>query len=241
MTVKVEIADLHAAKEIFDEVFSYFEAIDKRFSTYKEESEISKINRGEISQIDYSREMREIFALAEEIKQKTNGYFDITTPSGKIDPSGIVKGWAIYNASKLIEARGFNNFYVDAGGDIQTKGKNSEGKPWRIGIKNPFHPAEVIKVVSLDDKGIATSGTYIRGEHIYNPKNENKKTENDIVSFTVIGPNIYEADIFATAVFAMGREGIMFIEHMLGFEGYMIDNTGIATMTTGFEKYVAKD
>ena len=84
---------------------------------------------------------------------------------------------------------------------------------------------------------MATSGTYIRGQHIYNPHNR-VQTFDDIVSLTVIGPNIYEADRFATAAFAMGKSGIDFIESLPGFEGYIIDSNGIATMTSGFENYV---
>lgn len=166
MTVKIEIADLNPTAKIFDKVFSYFQEIDKRFSTYKEESEISKINRGEIVSIDYSTEMQEVFRLAEDTKRETNGYFDIKTPSGKIDPSGIVKGWAIYNASKILESLGFQNFYVDAGGDIQTKGKNTEGKPWQIGIKNPFNASEIIKVLSLGRSGCDFRHVYPRRAYI---------------------------------------------------------------------------
>ncbi len=59
-----------------------------------------------------------------------------------------------------------------------------------------------------------------------------------VVSLTVVGPNIYEADRFATAAFAMGEAGIMFIEKLPGFEGYMVNDNGIATFTSGFEKYV---
>jgi thiamine biosynthesis lipoprotein len=54
----------------------------------------------------------------------------------------------------------------------------------------------------------------------------------------VIGPNIYEADRFATAAFAMESAGILFIEELEGFEGYMIDQHGLATYTSGFERYV---
>ena len=57
------------------------------------------------------------------------------------------------------------------------------------------------------------------------------------MSLTVIGPDIYEADRFATAAFAMGMEGIEFIERLSGFEGYIITNEGIATMTSGFEQF----
>lgn len=59
----------------------------------------------------------------------------------------------------------------------------------------------------------------------------------NIVSVTVIGPNILEADRLATAVFAMGEKGIFFLEKKIGFEGYMIDNKGRAIFTSGFERF----
>ena len=85
-------------------------------------------------------------------------------------------------------------------------------------------------------KGIATSGSYLRGQHIYNPHLPEKKLT-EIVSFTVIGENILEADRFATAAFAMGKEGINFIEQLPHFEGYAIDSNGMATFTSNFELY----
>ena len=155
---------------------------------------------------------------------------------GKIDPSGLVKGWAIQKASNILTEKGFKNFYVEAGGDIQVQGNNADNKPWNVGIKNPFNQKEIVKVVYLHNQGMATSGTYIRGQHIYNPFKANELL-NNIVSLTVIGPNVYEADRFATAAFAMGKEGINFIESLKGFEGYMINKEGLATMTSGFDKY----
>jgi thiamine biosynthesis lipoprotein len=155
--------------------------------------------------------------------------------NGKIDPSGLVKGWAIYNAGQILRKKGFKNFYVEIAGDIEIAGLNSEGKKWAIGIRNPFNKKENVKVVYLNDRGIATSGNYERGKHIYNPKE--KKQAGEVASITVIGPNIYEADRFATACFAMGTKGIYFLEKLPDFEGYMIDHKGLATFTSEFEKY----
>ncbi|HVU10254.1 MAG TPA: FAD:protein FMN transferase, partial [Phototrophicaceae bacterium] len=167
------------------------------------------------------------------------GYFDIRH-KGTMDPSGIVKGWAIYNAAELLRRQGYQNFYVDAGGDIEAVGKNAQGQDWRVGIRNPFNLHEIVKVLCVSNCGVATSGTYVRGQHIYNPKDETQMIE-DVVSLTVIGPNIYEADRFATAAFAMGKDGIAFIERLQGFEGYQIDAAGIATLTSGFAEVVCHD
>ena len=240
MPIAVEIIDPQAREAVFDEVFDYFTHIDEKFSTYKPTSEISAINDGILAASDASTEMQVVLAMCEETKQQTGGYFDIKTPSGKLDPSGLVKGWAIWNAAQLLKKKGFENFYIDAGGDIQPHGQNADGKKWAVGIKNPLNQSENIKVVYVTDEGVATSGTYIRGNQIYNPRGGNDPV-NEIVSLTVIGPNIHDADRFATAAFAMGAAGIQFIEQLRGYEGYIIDTNGTATITTGFEKYTDAD
>lgn len=244
MPITINIVDITATQKDIDAVFEYFAYVDDKFSTYKETSEISKINNGALSQEQYSTDMKEIFFLAEQTKKDTNGYFDITH-NGHIDPSGIVKGWAIQKARELLVKKGFQNFFIDAGGDVQVSGNNEKNELWKIGIRNPFNREENVKVVSLTNQGIATSGTAIRGQHIYNPKELTmehgqlkKKATSDIVSLTVIGPNVYDADRFATAAFAMAEKGINFIESLEGFEGYMINNKGLATYTSGFDKYV---
>ena len=236
MPVTVEVPGTDVSPDAIERTFDHFDYVDKTFSTYKEDSEISRINRGELSETDHSNDMKEIFRLAEETKELTGNYFNIRTPDGSTDPSGIVKGWAINNAAVLLRSLGYENFYVEAGGDIQTSGKNAEGKEWRIGIRNPFEREEIIKVVYPRGKGIATSGTAIRGKHIYDP-HTGRPAATDVASLTVIGPNVYEADRFATAAFAMGKSGIRFIENLDEFEGYAIDKNGMATMTTGFKNY----
>lgn len=238
MPVTAEVVDKGATEDVLEKVFKYFSYVDEKFSTYKETSEISAINRGELLESEWSVDMKEIFALSEKTKQETNGYFDIRKPDGAIDPSGIVKGWSIRNAAKILDKEGFKNFFVDVAGDIEARGKNAEGKLWTVGIRNPFNRKENIKILSLDNMGIATSGTYVRGQHIYNPHKVGPLGE--IVSLTVVGPNVYEADRFATPAFAMGKEGIYFIENLPGLEGYMIDKNGIATETTNFSKYTVK-
>ncbi len=245
MPITVEIVDSQVTEDAFKKVFDYFNYVDEKFSTYKVTSEISKINRGELQPEDYSDDMKAIFLLSDETKKLTDGYFDIQTPDGGYDPSGLVKGWSILNAGNILRKEGFSNFYIDAGGDIEASGKNSKGEKWSVGIRNPFSkdPKEaIVKVVAIQDKGIATSGTYIRGQHIYNPldvaRGKPHTAITDIVSLTVIGPNVYEADRFATAAFAMGKEGIGFIQRLNGYDGYMIDKDGIATMTSDFEQYI---
>ena len=91
MPVILEVIDSWVTGKTFDEVFAYFEYVDRKFSTYKDESEISLLNRQEITLEESSEDMQAIFMLAEQTRQETDGYFDIAR-NGKYDPSGIVKG-----------------------------------------------------------------------------------------------------------------------------------------------------
>lgn len=241
MPITVEVvtqAEAVAANAAIADVFLFFDYVDRTFSPYKADSEISRLNQGHLTLATVSNPVRHILALAEETKRDTNGYFDVYR-QGVCDPSGLVKGWAIYNAAAMLAERGFRHYFVEAGGDIQAMGHNEAGEAWRVGIRNPFNMHEIVKVLSICDCGVATSGTYVRGQHIYNPKTMTPLSS-DVLSLTVIGPNIYEADRFATAAFAMGAAGIEFIERLEGFEGYQIDQHGMATFTSGFAAWEAR-
>ena len=226
------------ARDALEDAFAYFTEIDERFSPYKEDSEVSRLNRGALAREALSDDFKEVLALAEQAKRETHGYFDIKRPDGRTDPSGVVKGWAIRQAAARVRARGFEHFSVNAGGDIAVSGKNADGDDWSVGIENPFNRTEIVKVVYPRGKGMATSGSYIRGAHIYDP-HEPSRALDEVKSITVIGPDVCAADIFATAAFAMGKEGVAFIESLPGFEAYQIDATMTATMTSGFAAYTS--
>lgn len=229
VTVKIAGNEERKTKKDVEKVFEYFRYIDREYSPFKEASQVGKLNRGE----EVSPEMKTILDLAEKTKKETNGYFDVRRPDGRIDPSGIVKGWAVKNAADILRKAGYRRFYIDAGGDAEIIGER-----WKWGIRNPFNKKEIVKVLNLSNCGIATSGTYERGQHIYNPITKNTEIT-DIISLTVIGPNVFEADRFATPAFAMGVRGIEFIEKQKDLEGYVINRGGVATMTTGLGKYLS--
>lgn len=235
MPSTINVVDPNANETDIDQVFKYFQEMDRIFSTYKPDSDIEKIKRGQLKEADYPSVVKEVLSLAEATKKETGGYFDIY-PEGNLDPSGLVKGYAIHRGAEILKELGYKNFLVEIAGDIEVFGKNSDGRDWSVGIENPFTRYEIIKIVNLSGKGIATSGTYLRGDHIYNPLTGKKADE--IMSLTVIGPNIYEADRFATAAFAMGEIGLSFIDSLPGFDGYMVGKNKVARQTSGLRKYV---
>lgn len=235
MPVAISIAEEFAKGQDIAEIFAYFRHIDERFSTYKDSSEITKINLGLIDEAHYSQEMKEVFSLAAITKEETNGFFSIER-NMKIDPSGIVKGYAISKGADMLRQKGYKNFYVEIAGDIEVSGFNEKGEKWRVGIQNPFNTKEIVKVVKLTDCGVATSGNYRRGKHIYDPKTG--ELVDEIMSITVIAKNCFDADRFATAAFAMGEKGINFLEMREEAEGYMITKAKRGIFTTGFAKYL---
>ena len=219
-------------------VLNYFREIDDRFSPFRDSSEVSRINRGELAPEHLSEEMRHILKLGEQTERETGGYFSLRY-QGRLDPCGLVKGYAINRAAELLRGLGFADFFIDLGGDVQVHGRNDRGTRWSAGIQNPFNPNEIVKVLQVTDCGVATSGNYLRGQHIYNPVQ--RRWADDIASLTVIGPNVYEADRFATAAFAMGEAGLSFIESLDGFEGYFITRGRRALLTSGFNKFAEID
>lgn len=233
MPITLKAVDAPAVSRVFEKIFRFFERIDRRYSPFIVSSDVSRINKHELPAADYSVELQEILYYAEKTKLETNGYFDVWH-GGIFDPSGIVKGWAIQKASELMLGE-IGNFYIDAGGDIQAMGVNDEHQPWRIGIRNPFNRSENIAVVALGSHAVATSGTAIRGQHIYNPLSDQPIT--DVVSISVIAQDIIDADRIATAAFAMGRSGIEFIENAPGYEAFLVTSDRRVTATSGWHAF----
>lgn len=229
MPAAVEIIGGNAAD--IDAVYEYFDEIDARFSPYRADSEIARMNRGTSS--TPSAELAEILSIAAVTRTESGGFFDIRRPDGTVDPTGIVKGWALQNAAELLVRRGRRDFCIELGGDIACSGKNAEGGAWRVGVRNPFAHGETVRVVAVEDAGIATSGSAARGDHIYNPHRPGEAIR-DVASITVVGPDILTADRYATAAFAMGKDGVSFIEALPGCEAYQIGADGVACMTSGF-------
>ena len=126
--------------------------------------------------------------------------------------SSIAKGYGIDMIGKKFNKLGINNYLINIGGDILTKGFNNVKKDWVIGIENPNLNKKLIKeIVNITNKGIATSGDYknfyeengVEYSHILNP-NSGKPILHNTKSVTVIHNNAMMADGWATALLALG-------------------------------------
>ena len=209
-----------------DRAFAWFRWVDATFSTYRAGSEISRLDRGELALRDVHPSVREVLIRCEELRAETNGYFDINA-SGRLDPSGYVKGWAVDRAAKLLEQAGGRRFHINAGGDILAR-----GGPWRIGIQHPYRPDRLASVVEITDGAVATSGAYVRGDHVLDP--HMNRPPAGVLSVTLIGRDLASTDAYATAAFAMGRDGPAWTACLPGHEAMTILDNHRALSTPGF-------
>jgi FAD:protein FMN transferase len=200
MPVRAEVRDTVPGRAL-DGVFDWLRFVDATFSTYDPGSEISRLNRGELRRPEAHPFVRAVLDRCEVLCEATDGAFDAGAPiPGGVDPSGLVKGWAIERAAAILEEAGARSFLLDAGGDIVLR-----GGPWRVGIRHPRRRDRLAAVIAVGDCAVATSGTYERGPHIVDPRTGRPAT--GALSVTVVGPDLGTADAYATAAFVMGERG----------------------------------
>jgi thiamine biosynthesis lipoprotein len=227
MPIVADIRDDGDHTRALDAVFDWFRWVDDLFSTYKPDSAISRINRGELALSDAHSDVVSVVGRCEQLRATTDGYFDVRY-DGTLDPSGLVKGWAVDRGAAVLESAGVGAFALNAGGDMRLRGSG-----WRIGIQHPTEPGAVAKVLELSDTAVATSGLYARGDHIVDPRTG--ETPRDVLSVTIIGSDLATADAYATAAFAMGgRRALHWTARLRGFEAMTILADGRVLTTPGF-------
>lgn len=218
------------AWEAMAEAVDWLHHVDAVFSTYRPDSVISRLAAGD--QTACPAEVTEVLTLCAQVERDTLGYFTLT-PSGRLDPTGLVKGWALERAAALLRAAGLPEHCVNGGGDLQV----GAGR-WRIGIADPLRPQTVAAVVTGGDLAVATSGTAERGAHIVNPHTGRPATE--LASITLVGPRLATVDAYATAAFAMGQQARAWVEELDGLEAFAITPTGGTWTTSGWAKDLAR-
>ena len=277
-------------KEFKSKIDSKLKALNKIFSTYDPNSEITKINQSSADIIKISDTFKYVLDKALTFSDVSNGNYDITigrlidlwgfnnydiqeipkkadilkvlshigyknlsinnnllirrNKLVNIDLNSIAKGHAVDEIAKLINEDGYDNFLVEIGGELKSKGDN-----WLIGIQDPIN-SQIIKKINFNNISIATSGNYnnyfeINGErysHILNPQNGfpyNYKT----VSATVLAKDCIDADAYATmAMTISSADFIDLINTTDNTEVYLIeiDDNGTFTQvfSEGFKNYI---
>jgi thiamine biosynthesis lipoprotein len=218
-----------------DEVFGWLREVDERFSTYRDDSEVCRLNRGELRPPQCSADMRHVLAACADLWRETDGFFDAYA-TGTLDPSGYVKGWSVQVASEFLTSRGAPHHLVDAGGDIQTRGRPAPGELWQVGVRHPWDPAAVCWILTGTDLAVATSGTYERGPHVIDPRTGRPAVV--LRSVTVVGRDLALADGYATAAVAMGTAGLDWLARLPGHESAVVAEDGSSYRSAGLDAYL---
>ena len=233
MPIVLDVRDTQPDERAIDDVFAWLRAVEERFSTYRADSEISRLNRDEIARAEAHPDVRAVLDRCDELARLTYGYFDMRyAGDGTLDPSGLVKGWAVDRGAALLEQAAICNYALNAGGDIRLRGGALPAPRWSIGVEHPLQRHAIAAVLDVTDTAIATSGAYVRGDHVLDPHSH--APPRGVLSVTIVGPDLATADAFATAAFAMGTEGAAWSALLDGYEAMTILNDGRVLSTPGF-------
>ena len=241
-SISIDVVDSHD-RTLIDELVTWFHHVDAEFSPFKDDSTITRIGRGELAPTDdaVSDEVREVLQRCGELDAETGGVFDVwslPSPNGtRFDPCGYVKGWSVARAAQMLRDAGVHDYCINAGGDIALGGRDHDNRPWRVGVRHPAAANGLAFVLQLDGtSAVATSGSYERGAHIFDPRRGAATTE--LASATVVGPDLAEADAYATTIYVMGVDGLQWLSERPGYSGCLITNDLRLLTTDDFDRHL---
>ena len=204
------------------------------FSTWRPDSPVSRLRRGEIELDAAPPEVARVLQLCRRAREASGGWFDPWALPGGVDPTGLVKGWAAELALAELRKAGAAAAMVNAGGDIAVFGEAEPGQPWRIGIRHPLVADRLLTVVTLGghDRAVATSGSYERGLHVLDPSAGGPAQT--LLATTVVGPDLAFADALATGLLASGGKALARIAGLRGYSALVVEQDGTGRTTLGF-------
>ena len=232
-TVSIDVRDAAVPGAALETAVQTLRDLDARFSTYREDSEIRQIERGELAVADAHPDVREVLDACAVLRAETGGAFDAWRGAG-LDPSGYVKGWAAERAADVLRAAGARSFALNLGGDVVCAGEGSPGAPWRIGVRHPTDAGRMALVLGVRRGAVATSGSYERGDHVVDARTG--VPANAWGSITVVAPDLATADAVATAALAMGEAGPAWAAGRPGCEVAAIGHDDRLWTTAGLER-----
>jgi thiamine biosynthesis lipoprotein len=229
-----------ASSPAVDRAFEWLHEVDRRFSPFRAESEVSRLMRDEIDPVSTSADLAEVLEICEVTERLSDGVFDIRRhrADGAPDPTGVVKGWAVDRAATILLDGGIERFCIGVGGDVVVSGGRTPVHPWRIGVVDPVDRAMVVMTLEAFDLAVATSGRSERGQHIVDA--HTGRSPDDLWTLTVVGPMLGHADAYATAAFAMGRPGLRWCASLPGYAAGAVTADG-RLLTEGMDRYVRAD
>jgi thiamine biosynthesis lipoprotein len=231
-TVSIDVRDDTVPVGALEHAVHVLRDLEARFTTYRADSEIKRVERGELPLADAHPDVREVLEACAVLRAETAGAFDAWR-EGRLDPSGYVKGWAAERAAESLRANGATRFALNLGGDVVCAGAD-HGEPWRIGVRHPADPKRMALVLGVRNGAVATSGSYERGDHVVDARTGTPA--NAWRSVTVLAPDLATADALATAAFAMGEAGPDWAARRPGCEVAALGHDERLLTTRGLER-----
>jgi FAD:protein FMN transferase len=204
---------------------------DRVFSTWDGQSPVSRLRRGAARLADMPPEVAEVLAQCRTARRLSGGWFDPWAMPGGVDPTGLVKGWAVDRALAVLRQHGVPAALVNGGGDVAAFGPPYPGGRWRAGIRHPWQAHALAGVVELA-AALATSGCYERGGHLIDPHTGRPAAA--AASASVTGPRLALADALATALAVGGDQVLAAVAAVPGYAALLIRPDGSQAATPGF-------
>jgi FAD:protein FMN transferase len=235
LPISLALRGRHAADDegraAWAEVMEVLRDVERVFSTYRADSFVSRLGRGEIGLGECPPEVGEVLALGETAERESGGAFSVRRPGEVLDPSGVVKGWAADRAADVLWALPDTDFRLSAGGDLTCRTVDDDAPAWRIGIEDPRDPRKLIAVVPVRTGAVATSGAAHRGAHVVDARTG--APPSGIASVTVVAASLTWADIDATAAYAQGQGAAAWLSGRPGRTGLVVWADGSTTTVGG--------
>jgi FAD:protein FMN transferase len=240
--VTIQVPRSAGGADSLDCAFRWFHEVEARCTRFDPRSELMQLTASPGVETEPSAIVFEALRFALTAAEQTGGAFDptvrhsasgvsyrdVVVDTGRktvrvrrpltLDLGAVAKGLAVDMAARELAA--LRDFAIDAGGDLYLGGSNAQGEPWRVGIRHPRHPEELIDSLRISNKAVCTSGDYERPGHILDPRTG--ACPETVASVTVVAPGAMLADALATAAFVLGPEdGITLLESQ-GVEGLIV-------------------
>jgi FAD:protein FMN transferase len=252
--VTIQVPTSGNAEDALERAFRWFQEVEARCTRFDPQSELMQLTASVGVEMEPSAMVFESVRFALMAAEQTGGAFDPTVDHSvsdisyrdvvvnserrtvtvlrplTLDLGAVAKGLAVDMAAR--ELAPLRDFVIDAGGDLYLAGSNEQGEPWRVGIRHPRKPEELIDSLRVSNRAVCTSGDYERPGHILDPRT--RACPEQVASVTVTAPSAMLADALGTAAFVLGpREGITLLESH-GVQGLIVTVELRQYKTTGW-------
>lgn len=198
--------------------------LERRFSQSVVDSEINHWLSGGSVSPDAIADFDHVLRACGRLSDESAGAFGIeSADAGRVDTAGYIKGFGMRRAAQTLRAFELANFVIGVGVDLYCSGRPDGDRQWRVAVADPHQANGAIALLDATDLAVATAVMAERGERFWRARSSSLPP---LRSFTVIGPDIAEADAYATIGFAMGEAGMEWVAERADYRSVVVRSNG---------------